>query len=152
MTYTFTQETSYDLIPDGEYEATIEKVNLASTKNGKEKIAIMYRLRSDIEQGQQNRVVFEDIWKERDADFYNRKRLNQLLGTQHFQTGTEFNSIDDVMDALKGVNLILVIRTEHDSYRDEDVNKVAYYKSTEHKPQSLSSKPVVEVSEDDLPF
>jgi hypothetical protein len=101
--YTFTkEENSYGLLAEGEYEVVIERVEEKVSTNGKKNISIMFRVRDDIEQDGKNRVLFESIWKEKDTDFYNRKRLNQLLGTQHFEDGKTFKDINDVLDSIKG--------------------------------------------------
>ena len=155
--YTFTKEESYALLAEGEYEVRIEKIEEQVSKNGKKNISIMFRVRDDIEQEGKNRVIFESIWKEKDTEFYNRKRLNQIIGTQHFEDGTVFKDINDVLSHLKNVVLIAVIKQVFDDYRQEDINVISYYKTSQHLPKALDTAPVKNntekiVAEEDLPF
>lgn len=159
QSYTFTkEENSYGLLPEGEYEVVIERIEEQVSKNGKKNISIMFRVRDDIQQEGVNRVLFESIWKEKDTDFYNRKRLNQLIGTQHFQDGTVFKDINDVLNNLKGVYLIAVVKVVYNDYKQEDENGISYYKTSNHLPKALSSEPVkkntqgIEIADEDLPF
>ena len=156
--YTFTkEENSYGLLAEGEYEVVIERVEEKVSTNGKKNISIMFRVRDDIEQDGKNRVLFESIWKEKDTDFYNRKRLNQLLGTQHFEDGKTFKDINDVLDNIKGAYLIAVVKQVYNDYKQEDENGISYYKTSNHLPKALSSQPVkntekIEITDEDLPF
>jgi hypothetical protein len=158
MSYTFAKvgNDKYDLIIDGEYEVTLENIIEATTMSGKKKLDITFRIRQDVEQAHQNRVVFEAIWQEKETSFYNRKRLNQLLGTQEVKDGTVFNNIQDIIATLKGAKLVAKVITAFDDYRKQDVNKIAFYKSTQIKNKTLgdtkqtTSKP--KINDEDLPF
>lgn len=154
MAYKYEQKENTfgnSLIPEGEYEVQIERMTEGETPNGKKKIDLMFRFRSV--EGQEkfdSRVLFDTIWKERETEFYNRRRLNMLMGTQHFEDGKTFGSIQNVIDELVGCFLRLKVVIAYDDYRKEDVNKIAYYMSSQEKPKQVSKK--VEISEEDLPF
>jgi hypothetical protein len=151
--YVFEKQEDYGLLKDGEYEVRLEKIEQKTTQNGKENLSLMFRVRDDVEQEFQNRVLFESIWKEKDTDFYNRKRLNQLIGTQHFEDGTSFESIGDIINELNGSSLIVVITTKFNDYQNKDENSISYYKSSNHLPKSLKSESKEQIAkEDDLPF
>ena len=172
MAYTYDARESNGLVKEGDYEATIERMERkVLPRSGKEKLSIMYRIRSDVDgQAYGNKCIFEDIWKERDnPSVFNRKRLNQLMGTQEIEDGTTFETINDVIDFLLGGNLIIHVGVEFDEYYGEDVNKVSFYRSSKAKPQKLEkpnqeakaaeenptdANPVQSgiVEEDDLPF
>lgn len=148
MSYTFAKgQDKYELIKEGEYEVTLEQILEATTMSGKKKLDIVFRIREDVEQEHHNRVVFEAIWQEKETSFYNRKRLNQLLGTQEVKDGTTFNSIQDIIETLKNAKLRVKLIVAFDDYKKQDVNKIAFYKSTQ-KP----NKKIVEVKDEDLPF
>jgi hypothetical protein len=148
MSYTFAKgQDKYELIKEGEYEVTLETILEATTMSGKKKLDIVFRIREDVEQEHHNRVVFEAIWQEKETSFYNRKRLNQLLGTQEVKDGTTFNSIQDIIETLKNAKLRVKLIVAFDDYKKQDVNKIAFYKSTQ-KP----NKKIVEVKNEDLPF
>ncbi len=163
MPYTFDQKSaassSYELLKEGEYEVFIEKATIKDTLTGKQKIALQFRVRSDVEQEGKNRVIFEDIWKEREnPQFYNRKRLNQLLGTQHLSDGTSFESIEKLLEAITGANLVVKVGIDFDDYYKKDVNYISYYKSTKAAAKAVGGtkdqkKPAVkEIKDEDLPF
>jgi hypothetical protein len=148
MSYTFNQteveNNDYELLIEGEYEVTLEKINTAETQSGKKKLDITFRVK-DIE-GQEkfkNRLIWDTIWKERDTEFYNRKRLNSLLGTQRIQSGTVFENINEIIESLSNANVRIKVLKEFDEYRQKDVNRVHYYMSTqieELKPKTLDQQ------------
>lgn len=168
MSYTYDASELSGLVKEGDYEATIERMERKTLPSGKEKLSIMYRIRSDVEgQAYGNKCIFEDIWEEKDnPGVFNRRRLNQLMGTQEIEDGHTFETINDVIDFLLGGNLIIRVSVELDEYHGEDVNKVAFYRSSKIKPQKLGGEaddkkadvvkenPVQtgEVVGDDLPF
>lgn len=159
MSYLYSKkEDQYSLIAEGEYEVTLEQITEASTMSGKKKLDIAFRLRNDVEQEHQNRVVYEAIWQEKDTNYYNRKRLNQLIGSQEVEDGTTFNTVQEIIDLLKGAKLVIKVVVAYDDYRKVDVNKVAYYSKTKKPNKKLGdikvkdTKETIEISDDDLPF
>ena len=159
MPYTFNNKDlgNYGLIDDGKYEVFIKEAVIKTTPSGKEKISIQFKIRDDVDQAFKGRIIFEDIWKERDTEFFNRKRLNQLMGTQNFEDGKAFDSINDVLVALVGGNLVIKVNKEFDDYRQEEINRVYYYETTKQKAQTVGetkSKNLekIEIADEDLPF
>ncbi len=147
--YTFTNVGG--LIKEGEYEVILEKAEIKKLLSGKEKIGIQFRIRTDVEQEGKNRIVFEDIWKEKDnPQFFNRRRLNLLLATQKIDNGKTFNTIQELLQFLTGATLVIKLGVEHDDYKNEEVNKIMYYRSSKVKPQEVTKKPVTK--DEDLPF
>ena len=153
------QDNDYGLLDAGEYEVTIDKIETKELPSGAKKIGIQFRVRTDVEQGFKNRIIFEDIWKERETEFYNRKRINQLLGTQEFKDGQTFPTVQDLMDELRGCNLVANVVIAFSDYRNEDENKILFYQTTKIKPKKLGDTPAakedtpkIDVKEDDLPF
>lgn len=159
MSESYKYKNESQLLPDGDYEARIEKIEVKTLPtSGKDKLSIMYRIRDDIDdQVYGNKCVFEDIWREKESpEHFNRKRLNQLLGTQEIEDGRVFDTINDIIDFLTENNcLIIHVGVVFNEYFGGDVNKVCYYKSSKHKPQKLVKdieKVKVEANDDDLPF
>ena len=154
--YTYKNESS--LMPTGDYEVRLEEMGIAFLPSGKRKLAIRFRVRDDIEgQGYGNKCLFEDIWPEKEnPNMFNRKRINQLLGTQDVKDGQVFNDIYAIMDFMKSNNcLIAHVITTFDEYKGEDVNKITYYKSSKNKPQVLGAKmaaPTPKEPDDDEAF
>ena len=156
-------ETKFEPLPEGDYEVSVEKIELRTLRtSGKVKVALQLRVRSDVEQEGKGRVIFDDVWKEKDhPEYFNRKRINMLLGTQDVKDGTVFDTIQDVMNALQGARMIAHVALEFDDFRGETINRVKWYRSSKTKPQTLgtaSSAPVtsgtasIEMSDDELPF
>jgi len=130
----------------------LERIVEGETPNGKKKLDLMFIIEDS---GTYNkRKVFDTIWKERDSEFYNRRRLNMLLGTQHFEDGKEFANIQEIIEELTNTKVRIKIVVAFDDYKNEDVNKIAYYMSSTNQPKTLIEKveKQVEISEDDLPF
>jgi hypothetical protein len=147
--YTFTNTSG--LIKEGEYEVILEKAEIKKLLSGKEKIGIQFRIRTDVEQEGKNRIIFEDIWKEKDnPQFFNRRRLNLLLATQKIENGKTFDTIAELLKFLTGSMLVVKVAVEHDEYRNEEVNKIVYYRSSKAKPQEVA-KPKI-AKDEDLPF
>lgn len=154
-TYTYENTGSGGLMPNGDYEAVIERMEVKTTSTGKEKLSIMYRVRSDVEQQYKNKCIFEDIWHDKERpNMFNIRRINMLLGTQAIEPGTTFNGVDEIIEFLLGSYLIIHVNQVFDDYRNEDVNKVGWYKSSNYKPKSLgtSEKQTSIVDDEDLPF
>lgn len=160
MAYTFNKSEAVqnDLVSEGDYEVQIERIEKKTLPvSGKEKLSVMFRIRSDVEQPNKNRVVFEDIWSEKsNPEFFNRKRINQLMGTQKIEDGRVFDTISDVIDFLDGSYLRIHVAIEFDDYSGRDRNQVKYYMSSKFGKKELA-KPepepdAIPLMEDELPF
>jgi hypothetical protein len=155
MSYTYQKTNIETLMPEGDYEAKIENAELKTLPTGTQKLMITYRIRQDVEQMFKNKVMWEDIWREKaNPEVFNRKRINQLLGTQDLEEGTVFNSIDDIIKFLKGKNLIVHVVETFDEYDQKKKNIVAWYKSSkvESMPEPEPEYKEEVVQDDDLPF
>lgn len=159
-TYSAAEGAQSDLAPvkDGDYEATVEKMGERVSKNGSRSISIQFRIRSDVEQEEKGRVVFDDIWAEKDhPEYYNRRRINQLLGALKCPEGQEFQSASDVARWCTGGQVIVAVRNEEDEWQGEKKTRtrVKFYMPTKHGPKALGSpesQGIEPLSEDDLPF
>lgn len=152
------------LIPAGTYEVTIEKMEFKETPTThRKKISVAYRIRSDVEANGEakNRVMFDDIWSDRDDDTkYDTDKINRLLSTQtNIPDGTDFKTINDIVATLLGACLRIKISIKYDDYQNKDVNKMfrdSYFPSN-FAPKSLN-EPIkgntqgIEISDDELPF
>ena len=141
MAYKYDASDANGLVKEGDYEALIERMEVKTIPSGKNKLSVMFRIRSDVEQSYGNKVMFKDIWAEKDnPEVFNRKQINQLLGTQKIEDGQEFASINDVIRFLENAPLIIHISVEFDDYRGEDVNTISYFKKTKIVPQTLDDE------------
>lgn len=162
--YTYNKESG--LVPTGDYEVKLYEIGISILPSGKRKLSLRFRIRDDIEgQAYGNKCIFEDIWPEKEnPNMFNQRRINQLLGTQDVKDGQVFEDIYAIMDFMRGNNcLVAHIIVVFDDYRGEEVNKIAYYKVSKHKPKSLDAEEPKQVKkpepngagvvdDDDLPF
>ena len=174
MSYKYDASDASGLVKEGDYEALIERMEVKTIPSGKNKLSVAFRIRDDVDQSYKNKWMFKDIWAEKDnPEVFNRKQINQLLGTQKIEDGTEFASINEIIKFLENAPLIIHVSIEFDDYRGEDVNTISYFKKTKVVPQVVgeveekadipampSAKPVmpeespkgVVLGDDDLPF
>lgn len=168
MSYKYDASDANGLVKEGDYEAIIERMEVKTIPSGKNKLSVAFRIRDDVDQAYKNKWMFKDIWAEKDnPEVFNRKQINQLLGTQEIKDGTEFASINEIIKFLENSTLIIHVSIEFDEWRGEDVNTISYYKKTKivpqlvggdeedvkPKPQNKKKTEKVDVIEDDdLPF
>ena len=147
-------------VKDGEYEACVEKIGEKTTPNGKRSISLWLRIRDDVEQEERGRVVFDDIWREKDSpEYYNRKRVCALLGTQRPKEGTVFADASEVMAFMQGAFLRIKVRTSEEEYNGKRAmrTRVVAYMPPKSPAQRLS-EPVdgglgsIDINDEDLPF
>ena len=129
MAYTYKKESDFELIPNGKYECQIEKAEFKETPtNHRKKIALTIKIRSDVEQNFQGRLIFDDIWTSKDDGItYDGHKINRILGTQEIAEGTVFDTIQDVVNAMVGSYLVCDIRIKHDDYQDNEINFIHHY-------------------------
>ena len=140
-------EKSVSLIKKGSYESVIEKMELKSAKNETRTLAITYRIRDDIEQEAQNRLVFENIWL---GSQFHQKRIENLLYAVNSPKDKEFNSIEEVMGYCQGKKVIINVDIYFDEFYNDERNKVSFVKQTAHPDKKLDT--TVEVNDEELPF
>ena len=141
MSYKYDVKDTKNLVKEGNYEAIIERVEVKTTPNGKNKLSVAFRIRDDVEQPYGNKWMFKDIWEEREnPGVFNRKQINQLLGTQEIEDGREFASIREIIGFLEGAALIIHVGVEFDNYMGEDVNTVSYFKKSKAKSSTTTSR------------
>ena len=143
--YTFEGNCFNSLIPEGDYEGGNWADWKTQNHQQQRKLSLMFRIRTDVEQDSKKPSVF---WRylggEKDnPGVYNRKRINQLIRhTKNITDGQVFETIDEIIDFLKGgLTLIVHATIELDTYKGEDVNNIAYYKSSKAVPQTLGVPP-----------
>lgn len=161
MSYKFNESeaTSEELLPEGDYEVILEKAEFKETPTSKrKKIGLAYRIRSDVEQSCKNRVLFDDIWTDKETNsIYDNKKINRIMGTQNIADGKEWKTIQDVVKDMIGIYLIAHVAIKHDDYNNKNVNAISYYKESKHKPQTIgeqasSNLQDFDINEDDIPF
>lgn len=166
MSYKYDASDANGLVKEGDYEAIVERIEVKTTPSGKNKLSVAFRIRDDVEQAYKNKWLFKDIWEEKDnPGVFNRRQINQLLGTQKIEDGTEFSSINEIIRFMENATLVIHVGTEFNEWKGEEVNTISYYKKTKVVPQVVVSpsdepagngeSPVQEgivIGDDELPF
>ncbi len=152
MPYTYNEEDvkndEYEPIPEGDYECFIEDI-VKGENNSAKYLRVQLRLRDDVEQECKNRVL-SDFIRMDDTGKYNPKKINKLLSTQKdIKNGQVFETIEDVINYLKGQYLIAHIKINE--WQGKKTNNVYFYKPTEHPANTLKVTEE-DIVDDDMPF
>ena len=91
----------FDLIPKGEYEVIITKIEERTTQNGATGLNFTLVIRNDVEQKYQNRCIFHTLWKRKEptqADMqvqeYSFKQIMQLAKAVRLPSGMSCISLE----------------------------------------------------------
>lgn len=114
------EQTSFEMVPEGEYEVFVERAEERPTNNGTLSLSIRLKIRDDIPQPCQNRLLFLNIYKKKQpnnddlqVDSYNYMHLYHLLDvTGVFDSGKEFDSMADICRILVGRELRVTVHYE----------------------------------------
>ncbi len=119
----------FDLIPKGEYEVIITKIEERTTPNGATGMNFTLTIRNDVEQACKNRCIFYTIWKRRDptqADMqvqgYSFKQIMQLAKAVRLPAGKNYETVYSLCDELSGkIMRVTVGHREYNGRTYEDV-------------------------------
>ena len=137
------ENKEFEAIEDGDYEVTLEKVERKVAQTGKKYLNLSLRIRRDIDQPAQGRVLFVKIWENDGDSVYNHAKINHIIVTQkntgeHYKT--DFRTFDDVLQYLHGLNFIVTVEKFFNEFTAKDDNRV---KDWSYKP---SNKPFLDNS------
>ena len=158
MTGAEKESTEFSKIEDGEYEVEIDSAlegEIPTTHTPK--LKVVYTIRSDIDQNFKGRKIFEDWFKNKATNDYNKKRLKQLiLATARAEPNQVFHNLQEILDFLVGKQVIVVVKNEDDSWNGQTRTRlnVKYWKESQHKPTTITqdNEKVDDVPDSDLPF
>lgn len=151
-----------NLLPEGNYEMVIKSACEDVTKGGTQYISIPMVVRNDIEQKFQNMYLWHQIWRAKsptktDQAFggYLSAQLLRICQAAGIPKGTQFESLQDLLDALKGKPLNVTVY--HDEYQNQTSAKLKYSNTTKfpdckHVFKSVAQELADITEEDDLPF
>lgn len=155
--FTYEKQKDFEPLKAGEYEVFLENYQKKTLDNGRNFISLRFRVREDIEQEGQNRVLFDTIWSKKD-DFedYITFKVSQLLDVTNdeIEDGKVFSSVFEALDLCVGKPLIaVVVQTERNG---EITNEITRFKFTKNPNQTLKAdkekEPVEDLADDELPF
>ncbi len=117
------EAVSFEQIPEGDYEVFVEKAEERPTKTGRMQLSIQLRIRDDVEQACQKRLLFLNIFQktpekltdaDRQVENYNYNHLFRLLDvTGILESGKNFDSMADICRLLAGRELRVTVYYEN---------------------------------------
>ena len=104
------KKESLPLIQEGKYEVTLN-MEWATTKNGDPYIKIVYKIRTECEQNEKGRLVFDAIYKSKKTGKYPDAKINAILSAIP-NARLDFKDYDELMQYVNGANMIIEVETE----------------------------------------
>ncbi|MDE6501275.1 MAG: DUF669 domain-containing protein [Ruminococcus sp.] len=131
----------FDIIPKGEYEVIITKIEERTTQNGASGLNLTLVVRNDVEQNCKNRLIFHTLWKRKEptqADLqvqgYSFKQVMQLAKAVRLPAGKSYETVYKLCDELVGkVMRVTIGHCEYNGKIYEDVKYMAESKFPECK-------------------
>lgn len=122
--------SDYELIPEGEYEVIISKIEEKTSFSGSNtKLNFSLIIRNDVEQECKNRYLFLEIWKkhnpngmDRQVNNYNFSHLMNVVKHCGIPDGTEFETVSDLCKEL--VNKCMKVSVHHEVYNSKTSAKI----------------------------
>lgn len=126
----------FDLIPKGEYEVIITKIEEHTTQKGATGLNFTLVIRNDVEQKYQNRCIFHTLWKRKEptqADLsvngYGFKQIMQLAKAVRLPSGKSYETVYSLCDELGGK--IMRVTVGHREYNGRTYEEVRYMNETQ---------------------
>lgn len=121
----------FDIIPTGEYEVIIKKIEERTTQNGATGLNLTLVIRNDVEQKYQNRYIFHTLWKRREptqADMqvqgYSFKQIMQLAKAAKLPSGKSYETVSDLCADL--INHVMRVTVGHEEWGGKTNERVKY--------------------------
>ncbi len=127
--------SDFELIPKGEYEIVITKIEERTTLNGSTGLNFSLTIRNDVEQEYQNRCIFHTLWKRREpnqADLqvqgYSFKQVMQLAKAVRLPAGKNYETVYKLCDEL--IEKVMRVTVSHREYNGKIYEDVKYMNET----------------------
>lgn len=148
-----TEKKEFDLIEPGDYEFLLN-LEWKKQKNGNTYLNCAYRIRKDVEQKYQGRLVFDAIYRSKNnPQELNPTKIKAILNAIP-NARKEFEDYDELIQYLNGVELKATVEIEpanpeYASSKDKNIIKFCSQKITE---QPSGIKVASNVSQEENPF
>lgn len=144
-------KTNYQarLIEKGDYEVIIVKAELLQAETGTKYMNLSMKIREDVEQDFQGEMLYERLWQNKTTGEYNLRRFNNICKSAGIPEGTNFENENEFLKEIEGKVFQVNVAVVYDDYRQEDVNTILYYHSTE-KPFKTAEKAVKKAVEETI--
>lgn len=166
MAFQINHAAAFDIIPEGDYEFVITSCRINATRGGTEYIDVQMTIRNDVAQSQQNRVVYNPIWRAKNpaaddaaCDGFRARDINQLSRAAALENGKSYSGIDDWCADLVGKAVRATVY--HDEYNGNVNARVRRMSKTnfpeiQHRAQGFGAAPAapaqVTTTEENCPF
>ena len=121
MAFQINHSAAFNTIPEGDYEFVITSCRINATSGGTEYIDVQLTIRNDVAQSQQNRVVYQPIWRAKNpaaediaCDGFRARDINQLSRAAALENGKSYSGIDEWCTDLVGKAVRATVY--HDEY------------------------------------
>lgn len=126
----------YSLIPVGEYEVIIQKIEEHTTQKGAIGLNMTLVIRNDVEQKCHNRIVFHTLWKRKEptqADLqvqgYGFSQIMALAKAVGLENGKEYENVYELCGDL--VNRVIRVKVVHEEYNGKTNERVHYINASQ---------------------
>lgn len=166
MAFQINHSAAFDTIPEGDYEFVITSCRINATRGGTEYIDVQMTIRNDVAQAQQNRVVYNPIWRAKNpaaedtaCDGFRARDINQLSRAAALENGKSYTGIDEWCADLVGKAVRATVY--HDEYNGNVNARVRRMSKTnfpeiQHRAQGFGAAPAaptqVTTTEENCPF
>lgn len=132
----------YSLLPEGKYEVFVEAFDDVETIDGVDISRIMFTIRKDVDKDNGGRKIFTNIKSSENFGWL----INGLSKAIGISPNTEFDSLTDYLNAIKGKSLVVKVK-HRASIKDTSkvyVNVVDFFPTT--------NGAVATTTDEELPF
>lgn len=126
----------FDLIPKGEYEVIITKIEERTTQKGATGLNFTLVIRNDVDQKYKNRCIFHTLWKRREptqADMqvqgYSFKQIMQLAKAVRLPSGKSYETVYKLCDELG--RRVMRVTIGHKEYNGRTSEEVKFMNETQ---------------------
>ena len=140
MPLDYSKNEEYELLEEGWYEVYIDNAEIKTFDSGASCINLTHKVRDDVEQNSQGRLVFESVWgdKKHPGEFQ-RHVVSNILKTQGTDGQYNFEDNEELVQYLNGLYMkIFVEKNDADEYNEEPYNRVKFLKG--HEPSAFPPK------------
>ena len=146
------EQQAFELIPEGDYEVFVELAEERPTLSGTLSLSVRLKIRDDVQQPCQNRLLFLNIYKKKQpnsddlqVDGYNYLHLYHLLDvTGVFSSGKEFDSMTDICRILAGRELRVTVH--HEKWNGKLKERIDQLKGVQESDPDYSQETVMNPS------
>jgi hypothetical protein len=143
-------------IKDGVYEVFFDDPKISWTQTGGvEHLDLRMRIRKDFTQEHQNQLIFHRAFKSKETGKYHEGMLMNLAKQARIPDGTEFSSIEHLLELLDGKALKVTVKNESSTYQGKEYNNLVVKKIEQSMLNPMAGNipsGMIGISDDDLPF